>query len=139
MRRLDLASSDFKANSFPFYARLRAEEPVCPVVLPDRQVVWLVSRYDDVAMVLKDERFAKDRSKAQTAEQPAKQPWIPDFARPLTRNMLDLDPPDHTRLRALVQKAFTARVIEQMRVRIRKLTEDLLDRATERRRLDLVR
>jgi len=59
--------------------------------------------------------------------------------RPLTRNMLDLDPPDHTRLRALVQKAFTPRVVEQMRERIRALTEELVDRALERGRIDLIR
>lgn len=139
MRRVDLASPAFKADPYPFYARLRAEEPVCPIVLPDKQVVWLVTRYDDVAMVLKDERFAKDRTRALTPEQMKKQPWVPPLFRPLTRNMLDLDPPDHTRLRALVQKAFTPRVVEQVRERIVKLTEDLLDRAMERGRMDLVR
>jgi cytochrome P450 PksS len=53
--------------------------------------------------------------------------------------MLDVDPPDHTRLRALVQKAFTPRVVEQVRERIQKLTESLLDRAVDQRRMDLVR
>jgi cytochrome P450 PksS len=121
----------FKANPYPFYTRLRTEEPVCPVVLPDKQIVWLITRYDDVAMVLKDDRFAKDRLKALPPEQLAKQPWVPALFKPLTRNMLDLDPPDHTRLRALVQKAFTPRVIEQVRERIQKLTDDLLDTAAE--------
>ena len=139
MRRVDLASPAFKANPYPFYARLRAEEPVCSVLLPDKQVVWLVTRYDDVAMVLRDERFAKDKSRALAPEQLAKQPWVPALFRPLTRNMLDLDPPDHTRLRALVQKAFTPRVVEQVHARIQKLTEVLLDRAVERGRMDLVR
>lgn len=140
MRRLDLASPAFKADPFPFYARLRAEEPVCPVVLPDKQVVWLVTRYDDVAMVLKDERFAKDRKRALAPEQMKKQPWVPALFRPLERNMLDVDPPDHTRLRALVQKAFTPSVVEQVRQRIARLTEDLLRRAIERgRMMDLVR
>jgi cytochrome P450 PksS len=59
--------------------------------------------------------------------------------RPLERNMLDVDPPDHARLRALVQKAFTPRVVEQMRDRVRVLTEELLDRALDRGRIDLVR
>jgi cytochrome P450 PksS len=137
MRRLDLASPAFKANPHPFYAGLRAEEPVCPVVLPDKQVVWLVTRYDDVAMILRDERFAKDKKWALAPGQ--KQPWVPALFRPLERNMLDVDPPDHTRLRALVQKAFTPSVVERVRERIVKLTEDLLDRAMERGRMDLVR
>lgn len=139
MRRVDLASPAFKANPYPFYARLRAEEPVCPVVLPDKRVVWLITRYDDVAMVLKDDRFAKDKSKALAPEELARQPWVPSLFRPLTQNMLDLDPPDHTRLRALVQKAFTLRVVEQVRARIQTLTENLLDAAVERGRMDLVR
>src|SRR5713226_8276453 len=139
MRRVDLASPAFKADPYPFYALLRAEEPVCPVVLPDKQIVWLITRYDDVAMVLKDDRFAKDRLKALPPEQLAKQPWVPAQFKPLTRNMLDVDPPDHTRLRALVQKAFTPRVIEQVRERIQNLTEELLDRAVERGGMDLVR
>ncbi|MDQ2869295.1 MAG: cytochrome P450 [Acidobacteriota bacterium] len=134
MRSLDIASSAFKANPYPFYARLRAEEPVCPVRLPDKQVAWLVTRYDDVAAVLKDDRFAKDRSKVL-----AKQPWVPGIFRPLARNMLDVDPPDHTRLRSLVQRAFTPRVVEQARARIQKLTEDLLDRSLARGEMDLVR
>ncbi|MFY9551911.1 MAG: cytochrome P450 [Thermoanaerobaculia bacterium] len=139
MRRVDLASPVFKADSYPFYARLRAEEPVCPVVLPDKQVAWLVTRYDDVAMVLKDERFAKDRTRALAPEQMEKPPWVPALFRPLARNMLDVDPPDHTRLRALVQKAFTPSVVERVRERIVQLTEDLLDRAMKRGRMDLVR
>ena len=63
------------------------------MALPDRQSAWLISRYDDVAAVLKDERFAKNKAAALTTEQAAKQPWVPAMFRPLTRNMLDLDPP----------------------------------------------
>ena len=57
---VDIASPEFKANPYPFYARLRAEAPVCRVTLPSKQTVWLITRYEDVAMALKDERFAKD-------------------------------------------------------------------------------
>ncbi len=89
----DLASPQFKANPYPFYARLRAEAPVYRTTLLNRQA-WLVTRYDDVLLVLKDERFAKDWS--------PKMPWMPGFAKPFTRSMLNLDPPDHTRLRTLV-------------------------------------
>ena len=100
--------------------------------MPDKQPAWLVTRYDDVAGVLKDERFVKDRGNALTPEQSRKQPWIPNLFKPLARNMLDVDPPDHTRLRALVHKAFTPRLIEEIRHRIQSLTDDLID-AAERR------
>ena len=91
--------------------RSRSTASPCPAA----RTAWLVTRYDDVVAVLKDERFAKDKFNALTPEQAARQPWVPAMFRPLTRNMLDLDPPDHTRLRALVQKAFTPRLVEQMR------------------------
>src|SRR5436853_7167198 len=103
---VDIADPIFKANPFPFYAQLRAEAPVFPVKCPSRQRAWLVTRYDDVLYVLKDERFAKDRRNAMSPEQLKKVPWVPPMFRPLERNMLDLDSPDHTRLRALVHKAF---------------------------------
>jgi cytochrome P450 PksS len=102
----------------------------------------LVTRYEDVARVLKDDTFAKDKLNAMDPEQRTKTPWVPGFLRPLERNMLDLDDPDHARLRALVSKAFTPRLIEPLRERIGALCEELLD-AMEREskregRIDLV-
>jgi len=135
---VNIASPAFKANPFPFYARLRAEAPVFRVTLPDRQTAWLITRYDDVVQVLRDERLAKDRLRALTPGQMAKQPWVPAMFQPLARNMLDLDPPDHTRLRALVHKAFTPRLVEAMRPRVERLTGELLDAAMARGRVDLI-
>ena len=99
---INLVSREFKANPFPFYARLRAKQPVCRVdiaLAPGIGEAWLVTRYDDVVAVLKDSRFAKNRENA------AKKPWLPEFVKPLERNMLDLDEPDHGRLRTLVHKS----------------------------------
>jgi cytochrome P450 len=129
----DLASPAFKANPYPFYARLRVEAPVWRVTLRDRRTAWLVTRYEDVARVLKDDTFAKDKLNAMDPEQQARTPWVPGFLEPLERNMLDLDDPDHVRLRALVSKAFTPRLIERLRGRIEALCEELLD-AMERER-----
>jgi cytochrome P450 len=88
--------------------------------------------------VLKDERFAKDRLRVFSPEQLAKQPWMPAMFKPLSRNMLDVDPPDHTRLRALVQQAFSPRTIEQMRPRIESLAHELIDRMGHGKRVDLM-
>jgi len=136
---VQIASSAFKANPHPFYARLRAEAPVCRVRLPDKQAAWLVTRYDDVAALFKDRRFAKDRHNALTPAQLRKQPWIPPMFAPLTRNMLDLDDPDHGRLRGLVHKAFTPRRIGQMAERIQLLSDELVNKAATRGKLDLIR
>ena len=136
--RVDLFDPDFKANPYPTYARLRSEAPVHRVALPDGRGVWLVTRYEDVSAVLKDERFVKDWRDAMTPEQLAQIPPIPEVMKPLARNMLDTDPPDHERLRSLVQKAFTPRLIERMRPRVQAIADDLLHAVQDRGEMDLI-
>ena len=138
--QVDVTSPKFKANPFPFYAQLRAEAPVFPVTvpIPTKQRAWLITRYDDVLDVLKDARFAKSPYNAMSPEQLKKRPWVPSMFKPLEQNMLDLDSPDHTRLRALVHKAFTQRLIEQMRDQIQVLTNELLDAAEPKGGMDLI-
>ncbi len=136
---VDIASPAFKANPYPYYARLRAEAPVHRVPLAGKQSAWLVTRHDDVTAMLKDDRFVKNRWSVVSSEQAARQPWVPKFVRPLERNMLDLDPPDHTRLRGLVHKAFTPRLIEDLRGRIQELTDELIDAVEPRGRMDVIR
>ncbi|MBA2714357.1 MAG: cytochrome P450 [Rubrobacteraceae bacterium] len=135
----DLASSRFKADPYPFYARLRAEAPVWRTTLYDKRTAWMVTRYKDVAGVLKDDRIAKDPLNAQDPEQRAKEPWVPGFLKPLERNMLDVDEPDHRRLRTLVSKAFTPRLIERLRERIERICRELLDDMERNGNTELVR
>lgn len=133
-----ITSPAHKADPFPFYARLRAESPVHRVVLPGAQPAWLVTRYDDVAAVLKDPRFVKQRENIAAGDKPVKLPWMPPIFRPLKYNMLDRDEPDHTRLRALVGKAFTPGYVERLGGRIQTLADGLLDGLRGRREFDLV-
>ena len=133
--RFELADPRFKADPHATYARLRAEAPVFRSRLGRGRPVWLVTRYDDVAALLRDPRFAKDPAHARSGAAP----WMPGFMRPLARNMLDLDAPDHTRLRSLVQKAFTPRLVERLRPRIEGLADELITRATRGGRMELVR
>jgi cytochrome P450 PksS len=118
VRASELARPQFKANPHPFYARLRAECPVIRVTLPFYSQAWLVTRYDDVVAMFKDERLSHDISARAT--------WLPGFTRPLTHHMLNRDPPDHTRLRALVSKAFTPQRTERLRARIQAVCDELL-------------
>ncbi len=136
---VDLTKPAFQADPYPTYARWRAEAPVCRARMPDRQVAWLVTRYDDAVTVLKDPRFGTDREKILTPEQAARLPWMPGVFKVLTRNMLNLDEPDHTRLRGLVHMAFTPRLIANMLERIQTLTDELLDAVQSRGRMDLIR
>ena len=136
---VNIVSAEFKADPFPFFARLRASDPVYRTTLPDKTVVWLLTRYDDVTALLRDERFTKNRRSALTKEQLRKLPWVPPMFRPLERNMLDVDPPDHTRLRSLVHKAFTPGLVEQMRLRTQTIADELLDRVVSTGEMDLIR
>ena len=135
----ELTSPAFRADPYPTYARWRAEAPVCRAKLPDKQTVWLVSRYDDAVTVLKDPRFANDREKVLTPAQAARLPWVPGVVKRLSRMMLNLDAPDHTRLRALVHKAFTPGLVVNMLERIQTLTDELLDTVEIRGHMDLIR
>jgi cytochrome P450 len=136
---VNIVSAEFKADPFPLLARLRASEPVYRTTLPDKTPVWLLTRYDDVTALLRDERFTKNRRSALTKDQLRKLPWTPPMFRPLERNMLDLDPPDHTRLRSLVHKAFTPSLVEQMRSRTQAIADNLLDRVETLGEMDLIK
>jgi cytochrome P450 len=133
----DLASAEFKANPHPFYTYLRAEAPVFPTTVRrlGRERAFLVSRYADAVAVLRDPRFGKQKPSAGGR---GVDPWTPGFLKPLQRNMLDVDAPDHTRLRSLVHKGFTPRLIEQLRGRIQALCDQFLDAAQARGRIELV-
>lgn len=138
-KQINIASPKFKANPFALLTDLRASQPVYRTTLPDKTPVWLLSRYEDVATLLRDDRFVKDKRKAMTAEQLRKMPWVPPMFRPLERNMLDVDPPDHTRLRTLVHKAFTPSLVARMRDRIQSLADELLAQVMDKGECDLIR
>lgn len=76
----DLTGREHNADPYPFYARLRRESPVHKAMMPGGQAAWLVTRYDDVLSVLKDDRFAKDPLNALTPQEIGRQPWMPACA-----------------------------------------------------------
>jgi cytochrome P450 len=107
----------------PFYAELRRTEPLIRVRLPFGEEAWLATRYADVRTVLGDPRFSRAASVGR--DEPRITP------RQLEGGMLSMDPPEHTRLRRLVAKAFTARRVEQLRPRARQIADDLIDRMVD--------
>ena len=135
----DLASPEFKANPYPFYAQLREEAPVWRTEVLNGRTAWLVTRYEDAMGVLKDDRFAKDPRSAQDPDQRAQAQWVPAVLKPLEQNMLDVDDPDHGRVRTLVSKAFTPRLIERVRGRVETICQELLGAMERKVRAELVR
>ena len=139
LAKTDITAPAFKADPFPFYARLRTEAPVFRVAAARGREAWLVTRYDDVLRVLKDERcFVKDPANAMSPTQLRQTPRLPRMFRALERSLLTVDGADHDRLKALVHKAFTPRFVEGIRQSAQVATDAALDRALALGRIDLV-
>jgi cytochrome P450 PksS len=135
---INVTRPEFWANPYDHYTRWREDAPVYRAALSRNRWAWMVTRYDDVVALMKDERFAKEIARVKSETGSTQTPWLPGFLKPLARNMLDLDDPDHARLRNLVHKAFTPRVIEDMRGRLETLTHELLDRVQRGSPFDIV-
>lgn len=121
---------EFHADPYPFYRTLREKEPVHQTPMG----FWVLTRYDDCVAVLRDQRFGREEF-----QQMLSSVYGDDSEKPaLPRSMLFRDPPDHTRLRALVSKAFTPRMIETMRDHIQEIVDRLLDRVQDAGRMDVM-
>jgi len=120
---------EFVADPYPTYQRLRTEDPVHHSPLD----FWVLTRYEDVAAVLRDPRFIKEPLAAFVAAR-----FGVAVPTGVGLSMLDRDPPDHTRLRSLVSKAFTPRVVEGLRPRIQQIVDDLIARAEPAGAMDLI-
>jgi len=103
----------------PTYGRLRDSEPLARVKLPYGKEGWLLTRYDDVRLVLGDARFSL--AEAAVRDTPRMGPQR------MGAILTDLDPPDHTRLRRLLAHAFTVHRVEQLRANAERLADELLD------------
>ncbi|MFF5335354.1 cytochrome P450 [Streptomyces sp. NPDC013181] len=126
---LDLRGlTEFTANPYPYYERMRAAGPVHTIRTDDFDRVWLVVGYEEGRAALADPRLGKDW-RALPGELGGD---------PINANMLEMDAPDHTRLRKLVARAFTARRIEALRPRVQEITDELLDVMLPEGRADLV-
>ncbi|MFJ4184482.1 cytochrome P450 [Kitasatospora sp. NPDC089509] len=133
MTPLDPTVKSLITDPYGAYDALRAEAPVHRVVGPDGLPVWLVTRYPDVRQALADPRLALDRTHAAPGN-------YRGFALPpaLDANLLNMDPPDHTRIRRLVARAFTPRRVAALRAPIERVAEQLLDAVEPSGRADLL-
>ncbi|RCG22840.1 cytochrome P450 [Sphaerisporangium album] len=120
------------ADPYPAYALWSQAGPVLRTTTPDGAAVWLVTRHADVRAALNDPRLSLNRASARGG--------YTGFALPpvLDANLLNMDPPDHTRVRRLVAKAFTARRVEALRPRIQAFADGLLDVVASGNEADLM-
>ena len=124
---------EFIADPYPFYHRLREADPMHLTPLG----FHVASRHANVTAILRDKRFGKDfigrmtrRSGPRVLEEPV--------YRSMSHWMLQLDPPDHGRLRSLVVRAFTARRVEDMRPRIQQIVDEIINRMEPQGQMDLI-
>jgi cytochrome P450 len=124
--RYDPWSPEFVADPYPAYEALRRESPV---FFHEPTGQWVITRYADVDALLRDRRLGRSYLHEATHEEFGREPE-PEFLRPfwdlVRAGMLDVEPPVHTRLRRLVSKAFTARMVAGLRPAIRRLAEELV-------------
>jgi cytochrome P450 len=126
---------EYTANPYLLYRQLREADPV---FWDEGIQAWVLTGYNDIVTALRDPRFSAQRFMPEAE-------WLTDEVRAmlgspmraLERQMLFLDPPDHTRLRSLVSKAFTPRVIEGLRSYIQRIVDQLLDNVQDKGRMDM--
>ncbi|MBT2539171.1 cytochrome P450 [Streptomyces sp. ISL-44] len=148
----ELFTWEFATDPYPAYAWLRENSPVHWTKLPSGVEAWLVTRYEDARQALADQRLSKnpDRHDVRPDEESAhdrsnklanvkKKTGIPGERKAeLMTHLLNIDPPDHTRLRRLVSKAFTPRRVAEFTPRVQELTDHLIDRFAEKGEADLI-
>jgi cytochrome P450 len=131
-------SPEFVADPYPAYAELRRDRPV---YFDEPTGQWVVTRHADVNALLRDRRLGRTYLHVASHEEfgrPPEPEFLAPFWRLIRAGMLDVEPPDHTRLRRLVSKAFTPRRVEGLRARVRELATELARGLAERGGGDLL-
>ncbi|QZN73700.1 MULTISPECIES: cytochrome P450 [unclassified Paenibacillus] len=131
--KVDFLDHSFIQQPFPVYEKLRAEEPIHRFLMPEGHYAWMVSRYEDAVNVLQDARFVTSPPGQNGEEEPP-------HVEVISHNLLSVGPEDHRRLRRLIQKAFTPRMIERLRGRIEEISNELLDKilVSGKKKIDLI-
>ncbi|CAN5498844.1 cytochrome P450 [soil metagenome] len=136
----DLYSPAFKANAYQTYALMREQAPVCHNTgLDGENKLWFITRYVDGEAVLRDhKRFVKNYRDTLTPTERAQLPPESRLQRLLNQHLLNVDGADHVRLRVLVNKAFTAQMVNRLQGRVQTIADQLLDQLHALGHMDLI-
>ncbi|MEW1904201.1 cytochrome P450 [Streptomyces sp. NPDC086147] len=135
----ELFTWEFATDPYPAYAWLREHAPVHRTTLPSGVEAWLVTRYADARQALADQRLSKNPAHHDESPHAKGKTGIPGERKAeLMTHLLNIDPPDHTRLRRLVSKAFTPRRVAEFAPRVQELTDRLIDGFVARGSADLI-
>lgn len=131
----DLLRPEILANPYPLYHQLRSENPV---YWDDLACVWMLTRYVDIVSALSDSRFSAVRMPVVESRLTKEHDAYDSLVNAMSKHLVFMDPPDHTRLRGIVSKAFVPRKVETMRSRVQQVVEGLLDEAQQVGRMDII-
>ncbi len=136
---LDFFSQKTRSNPQAVYEQMRNTEPVYHTIGPiSGSTFWVLTRYDDCVNMLKMPQVGKEVRKHMPPELLARFPEPTGPFAAIGRHLLDIDPPDHTRLRSMVHKAFTPGIVENLRPRIQQIADDLIDKMQNKAEVDLI-
>jgi cytochrome P450 len=139
LQKIDLVSQAFARDPFPTYARLHDAGPVFQTRLPLQGKVWVATTYQAASEVLKDdETFVLEAKKVGKPLFSGILRLMPRTLQALSGNMLNRDNPDHSRLRRLVEQAFSRQTVENLRGRIGVLCDGFLDGLSGKQTVDLL-
>lgn len=135
----ELFTWEFATDPYPAYGWLREHSPVHRTTLPSGVDAWLVTRYADARQALADGRLSKNPVHHSERAHAKGRIGIPgERSADLMTHLLNIDPPDHTRLRGLVSKAFTPRRVAEFAPRVQQLTDHLIDGFAKAGEADLI-
>ncbi|MEL7433331.1 MAG: cytochrome P450, partial [Chloroflexota bacterium] len=127
------------SGNHTLYKQIREEDPVhCAIGPMTGNRFWWIMRYEDCAALVKDLRIGKEVSTNLPPELAAKWPQGPEWMQVLDKHMLNMDPPNHTRLKNLVHKAFTPRIVRELQPRIQEICDELLDEVEAQGSMDII-
>jgi hypothetical protein len=127
---INVMSPEFRADPTPFYARLRGE----PIQQVEPGGLWAISRHEDVQYVLKNPKLFS----SSFLQQVMRPEWLEGIGNPLSESLLTMDPPQHTRMRALVSHAFTHKTLVRLEASIRRVAGELAEAVCRQREVDFV-
>lgn len=134
----DLSNPDFLSNPYPYYQRWLSDSPT---FYDDTSGMWFFTRHHDIDAILRDRRFGRSILHLMNREElglPEEKPEYEPFIKLGRHSMFDQEPPEHTRLRSLVHKAFTPRRIRDMQTHIQRITDELLDAVQDQGEMDIL-
>lgn len=134
---INIASPEFKRQSHQIYHCLRKYDPVHQITMPNGDRAWLITTYEHAVEILKDnERLTKNKSSLCPFQHVHQMP--PKALQIFGKQLLSIDPPDHTRLRKLSAKAFSPTNVSKMKEEIQKVADQLIDKAIEKGKMDIL-